>query len=1033
MGPTVVHIGTPLDPHRDWFFENAQFVDPTEAVETVRNRENDTRCVVCPDVLDGTDTVDLVRSIREVDGSIPVLLYSDATDGDLAIDAIRAGVTEYVSRERLEQDGERLSDRIDAILHRSGSSRTDDAAVELHKQTAALESLYQITSDRSRSFEEKVGDLLELGCERLDLDIGYLSEIEDDRFRLVDSRGAEALLESLGKDEVIDPDGTLPLAQTYCRRTVDRGELSGFARGAEGTEWEDDLAYELFGLESYLGGPVIVDGELYGTLCFADASPRTTEFTQAERTFVELTVEWLSHEFERQTYYSELQETANRLQQTFERVSDAVFSLDEEWNFTYLNSRAETMLDRSGEELVGKNVWEEFSEALGQRYEREYRRAMETQEQVAFEEYYEPLDLWTEVNAYPSEDGLSVFFRDITDQKRREQTLRGLLETTRRLFAMDTRVDIAETMVEASESILGFEINGVHLYDPETDRLESVAASESVYDLVGQPPSYATGEGLIGTVFELNAPEVYDDISNVDAYDYGPVRSAIAVPIGEHGVLSVGSMTAGRFDDSDESVVQLLATSAAAALDRTERKSRLETYETVLETVEDMIFVLDADDRITYVTPTLAEWLEYDRERLLGESIAELLTEVFPDGTGSEPSDRSTDTTWETTAITAGDGTLPVEVRTTPLPTDDGNARVVGSVTDIHELTAAREELSIERYRFRQLFERIPDPVVEVERLEDRIEIAGVNTAFESVFGYEEESIVGRSINDLIVPDGKKADADALDMAIDSEGSATGEVTRRTANGLREFIFRGFVYQSDRTERAFGIYTDITEQKERERYLQVTNRIIRHNLRNDLNVIAGFAEVLCSELEESLHADYARRILDNATELIELAEDANTLQRIVGQNVRSTLDRTSLSPIVERACKTVEETHPQVTIDRSIPDSVEAYVDHRLELAVEHLLENAIEHTDRPDPVVRIYAQRRLDDETIELVIEDDGPGIDRSIRELITGQQEITQLDHNSGIGLWVVKWVVESYGGQISFDTGYDAGTRVILSIPV
>ncbi|GGM74658.1 hypothetical protein GCM10009017_25760 [Halarchaeum rubridurum] len=112
---------------------------------------------------------------------------------------------------------------------------------------------------------------------------------------------------------------------------------------------------------------------------------------------------------------------AAELDETFERVSDAFFALDDEWRFTYVNERAAALLGRDVDELHGADVWTEFADADA--FRREYERAMATQERVSFTSYYEPLDAHFEVSAYPSETGLSVYFRDVSERIERERRL----------------------------------------------------------------------------------------------------------------------------------------------------------------------------------------------------------------------------------------------------------------------------------------------------------------------------------------------------------------------------------------------------------------------------------------------------------------------------------------------------------------------------------------------------------------------------------------------------------------------------------
>ena len=117
-------------------------------------------------------------------------------------------------------------------------------------------------------------------------------------------------------------------------------------------------------------------------------------------------------------------ELANRLQTTLESITDAFFSLDKKWQFSYINAEAERLLERGREDLMGKSIWNEFPEAVGTAFEICYRKAAEEGRKVSFEEYYAPLNTWFKVNAYPSPDGVSVYFQNITEQRRKEDQLR---------------------------------------------------------------------------------------------------------------------------------------------------------------------------------------------------------------------------------------------------------------------------------------------------------------------------------------------------------------------------------------------------------------------------------------------------------------------------------------------------------------------------------------------------------------------------------------------------------------------------------
>lgn len=128
----------------------------------------------------------------------------------------------------------------------------------------------------------------------------------------------------------------------------------------------------------------------------------------------------------------EAQVRANRAEQhrldILESISDAFFALDTQWHFTYLNQQAGTLLNRSCDQLLGRNVWEEFPEAVGSQIHSEYQEAVESRHTRKFQSFYLPLGKWFDITAYPIPEGLAVYFRDVTLERQRQQQLH-LVET----------------------------------------------------------------------------------------------------------------------------------------------------------------------------------------------------------------------------------------------------------------------------------------------------------------------------------------------------------------------------------------------------------------------------------------------------------------------------------------------------------------------------------------------------------------------------------------------------------------------------
>jgi PAS domain S-box-containing protein len=125
---------------------------------------------------------------------------------------------------------------------------------------------------------------------------------------------------------------------------------------------------------------------------------------------------------ERKQAEAALIESKQQVSRILESITDGFFTLDHQWRFTYFNQKAEQILQRTRTELLGQNLWDVFPELVGTTFDGEYHKAIEQQVTVRFDEFYLPLEKWFEVHAYPSNEGLSVGFNDITKHKQTEET-----------------------------------------------------------------------------------------------------------------------------------------------------------------------------------------------------------------------------------------------------------------------------------------------------------------------------------------------------------------------------------------------------------------------------------------------------------------------------------------------------------------------------------------------------------------------------------------------------------------------------------
>jgi PAS domain S-box-containing protein len=161
-----------------------------------------------------------------------------------------------------------------------------------------------------------------------------------------------------------------------------------------------------------------------------------------------------------------------------ESISDAFYALDREWRFTYLNRQCEPLIRRRREELIGKNIWEEFPEALHSVFYEHYTRAVAEGVGITFESFYAPLESWFEIHAYPSPDGLSVYFHEINQRKQAEARLQESEERYRTLFAsIDEGFCVIEILLDERGKAADYRFLE---FNPAFEKQTGIAADEAL-------------------------------------------------------------------------------------------------------------------------------------------------------------------------------------------------------------------------------------------------------------------------------------------------------------------------------------------------------------------------------------------------------------------------------------------------------------------------------------------------------------------------------------------------------------------------
>lgn len=325
---------------------------------------------------------------------------------------------------------------------------------------------------------------------------------------------------------------------------------------------------------------------------------------------------------------------------------------------------------------------------------------------------------------------------------------------------------------------------------------------------------------------------------------------------------------------------------------------------------------------------------------------------------------------------------------------------------------------------FETLFEQLPDPVVEFRQDDDgEPVIVNANAAFRDVFA-PDESVTGYPLNELIVPADHRDEAATFDRRTAHGEANKAIVVRATSDGRRKFLYRGVSVDDD---RGFAIYSDVTEKLNQERHLDVLQRVLRHNLRNDVTVIDGQLKRAFDVVDNQEANNALETIQERVNGLIQLCTEAQTIRRVISESPSlASIPLTEILDPVTEECKQ-RFTHATIAVD--CPDEFAVIADDRLQIVVESLVDNAVRHNTAATPAVLISAS--AGEETVELSVADNGPGIPETEQEVLTAGGDISPLSHGSGLGLWLAKWLTESYGGSLDIETPADGGSIVRLQL--
>ena len=862
-----------------------------------------------------------------------------------------------------------------------------------------LKRIYEVTTDPDLTFERKITDLLEAGREHLDLPYGFLTQIERDDEQ---GTGSRTIVEALGSHELLQPGESAPLEQSYCRETMEQGGIMALTRAAE-AGLSEDSAFETFGLETYIASEVVAGDDPYGTLCFASDTARDRPFDEFERSVIQLAGRWAGYEIDRQNTREALQEERERLGLTLSGTNTGLAEWDVETDEVTWN---ETLTEILGRDI--KSV-EEFGAAIHPDDRAQVQQQLDamvetgetwTGEFRMFDDSDDTLWMGTRATAVYDDEGEPVRVlatgTDVTDRKRRQQKL---FEERERFRLLTESVDeyafigvdedgVIQTWNESAEGTFGYDAEsatGLSIAELHTE----ANRERGLPDRLLQQAKGAGESAHEGWRVREDGSKFYADVR------YAPLTT-----------------TDGEFDGY-----------ATIVRDMTNRRRERRRTERFVEESDDVVTIVDPDGTVTYASGSASRVLGYEPDDLVGEN---LFDHVHPDGRERAMNaffscvKESEKVETECRFDSPDEGWINIDGRCRNMLDDDA---VNGVLVYLRDVTETRER----NRRFEGIFNSTfgltgllkPDGTV-VEVNDAALEFGGV----------QRDEVVGGSFSDA--PWWTQSEVVRSDVREAVDQVADGDFVRyeaevRGADGLAtiDFSVKPVTDEDDNVSLLVFEGRDITALQRHKRHLEVMQRVMRHNMRNDITKLRGWTEMMREEPDAEKRAeqfDTVDQIFDKWVAMTEKTKQIRTvLDSQRGQDVH-------LEPetLVEEAVAPVREEYTDCSVVTHVPDA-DVQVPATLLDAVRELVENAAKVTQ--DPAIEVEVGRSADGWT-EVSVRDDGPGMPDMEADVLENGKE-TPLNHGQGLGLWMVRMIVTQAGGD-AVVTSTNGGTDICLRLP-
>ncbi|WGI18009.1 PAS domain S-box protein [Methanonatronarchaeum sp. AMET-Sl] len=451
------------------------------------------------------------------------------------------------------------------------------------------------------------------------------------------------------------------------------------------------------------------------------------------------------------------------------------------------------------------------------------------------------------------------------------------------------------------------------------------------------------------------------------------------------------------------------------ARDITERKEfekKLKEYKLAIDGSDDLIAAVDIDYRYLFANQAYREFLAEGRD-IAGKHLSDVVsTEIYKKIKPNVDKCLSGETVRYDMKRQKTNESIIKYLNIYYYPLKNEENKVIGVVGILRDIT---ERKRLED-KFKELFINNPEALVYIDTKNN---IKDVNKRFMELFGYKKDEIVGKDLDDLIVPSEKKDEGKKLQRKVKS-GYFNYETTRKTKEGESIPVsISGFPMKTEIEKGYLGLYKDISNRKQAEEREKFLHSLLRHDVLNKHQIIDGYLDLLENDLDGS--SEYLSKAKEASQKSQDIIEKVRTLREVEEEETKQVDLNPLIKEILEEKKSVLKQNSFQV-ITKYPKDSCKVKAGSLLKELLNNLIENTIKHS-KGD---KIRINREEKEKEVIFSIEDNGKGINDKEKEKIFEKGYKNQETGGTGLGLYLAKEIIQKYDGRLEVEDSELGGAR-------